>query len=173
MPEVNPSSRCHASSTERAYCIPEFFDNSPIKLQLIRAESAAKEIHPVKSYASIFVSVFARGWPLRSVSTVVTFTSTFRYFPLSHPRPVLPCPYLNNRSTLSQVRSAHSYRSFLPRKFIASFNNALFFSFVFLFLDEPEVESGAISTFPTIKELGQNASYTSTAISSISTVVIN
>lgn len=129
---VDWSSRCHASSTERVYCIPEFFDNSPIKLWLIRVESAAKEIHPVGSYASIFAPAFARDWPLQSVSTAVTFTFAFRYLPLAPPsvRSALPCSYLNNRSTLSQVLSAHSYRSYLPRKFIASFNNALFFSFV-------------------------------------------
>lgn len=129
---ANPSSRCHASSTEGAYCILEFFDNSSVKLRLICAESAAKEIHPGESYAPIFAPSFRARLTLTVRFHCRDFHHRVSILPSRTPsdEPVLPCPYLNNRSILSQVRSAHSYRSFLPRKFIASFNNARFFSFV-------------------------------------------
>jgi len=167
---VDRSSRCHASTMERAYCIPEFFDNSPIKLRLIRAESAAKEIHPLGSYASIFAPAFARGWPLRSVSSAVTFTFAFRYFPLAPP---------SVRSALVRILTTdlHCLESFPPISTIlpyrGSLSRALTTHYFFLLSGRARGRKRAISTFPTIKELDQSASYTSTAISSISTVVIN
>lgn len=161
---VHQSSRCHASPMVR-----EGLLYSGILRQLTHKTPAypcgirgKRKFTPVQSYASIFATAFARGWPLRSVSTAATFTSAFRYFPLAPPSggPALPCPYLNNRSTLSQVRSAHSYRSFFPRKFIASFNNALFFFFFCFLFERARGRKRAISTFSTIKELGLSASAT-------------
>jgi len=131
-----------------AYCIPGFFDNSPVKLRLIHVESP-----PQKKFTSEKVtfrfspSTFAR-CPY-SLFPPLWLTSTFRCFPssrvLSSVKPTLPYPYLNSRSTLSQVRSAHSRSSLCRRRFIASFNNVLFF-FLF-FSDESEVECAPFPPF--------------------------
>lgn len=125
-----------------SYCILEFFDNSSVELGLIRVWSfRPKRNSPLgESYVLIFAPTFARGWPLRSVSTAVTFTSAFSVL-LSHAvGPILPRSYLNSRSTLSQAFFTHS----LLRRFIASFNSVLFFFFC---LDEFEIGSALFPPF--------------------------
>jgi hypothetical protein len=122
---------CRANPTSTRLIVPR--DSSatrPLKLRLIRVRCRRTPPTPSgESYDPRFSSppTFARGRLSRSVSTAVTFSGAcFRCFPLtpSYDGPILhPWRYLNSRSTLSQVRSARSVRSFVllfpGRRFIA------------------------------------------------------
>lgn len=150
---------------------------SGILRQLVRKTPAylrnprQKKFTPEKVTLRFSPPAFARGWPLQSVSTAVTFTTAFRYFPLA-PRPM-------NRPSLARILTTdlHCLKSVPPIPTVLSYRGSLSRALTtrdfFLLSVRVRGRKRAISTFPTIKELSQSASCTSMAISSISTVVIN
>lgn len=141
---TNPSSRSctqgllYSGILRQLVCI-----NS--RLSVYGEFSVRKKIHLGESYVPIFAPTFARGWPLRSVSTAVTFTSAFRYFFLT-PSVQWTDPSL----VLILIADLHCLKFFfahsLPRRFIVSFNSALFLFFFFC-SDKSEVGSALFPPF--------------------------
>lgn len=90
-----------------AYCILGFFDNSSVKLRLIRVRSfrprrnsPRRKLHPdfrpdLRARLTLTVGFHCRDFHLR-VSVLLSHTGWSN-------GPILPCSYLNSRSTLSQV----------------------------------------------------------------------
>lgn len=130
-----------------AYCIPGFFDNSSVKLRLIHMESPLQEKFTSGKVTSRFLpSIFARSsygpFPPRDLRISVLSLPS-RGSPSG--KPTLPCSYLNSRSTLSQVRFAHS-RPSLCREGLSRALTMCYFFFLF-FSDESEVESAPFPLF--------------------------
>jgi len=166
---VDSSSRCHARGN---YCTAEFFDNSTIKFRLIRAESAAKEIHPRGKLRFDFRPGFCARLTLTVRFHRRDFHLRVSILPSRASRP--------NRPSLARILTTdlHCLKSVPPIPTVLSYRGSLsralttrYFFFFFFYSDKPGGRKRAISIFPTIKELSQSASYTSIAISLISTVI--